>query len=215
MRLLLAPHALQSQHIAQAAAVNKWPGCSRVNLFAGRCAAAHKGIGVSGMCMATPTHHVSHPKNSTPHARSDQPIDRKEQQTEPSPAPSEFTRWLRLSEDRSLARLHGPIVEAARRIGLSSSRADALHDQVQGLSTTLLNLPRTAPPDHKLRLEERLLGLEERLHRERAELWRDLLPLAREARDAGIEQARGAWLAELAKALGDSKRGDGDEQLRD
>lgn len=97
-----------------------------------------------------------------------------------APSPSAFTRWLRLSEDRSLARLHGPIVEAARRIGLSSARADALHEQVQDLSTTLLNLPATAPPDHKLRLEERLLNLEERLHRERAELWRDLLPLARE-----------------------------------
>lgn len=165
--------------------------------------------------MATPTHREPSTRNPTPHIRSDRPFDPAEPSDTPAPSPSAFTRWLRLSEDRSLARLHGPIVDAARRIGLSSSRADALHEQVQDLSTTLLNLPRTASPDQKLRLEERLLNLEERLHRERAELWRDLLPLAREARDAGIEQARGAWLAELAKAIGDSKRGDGDEQQRD
>jgi hypothetical protein len=85
---------------------------------------------------------------------------------------------------------------------MSSRRADELSGELEELADRLLNLPALTSPSERLQLEDRQVGLEERLHRERLELWHDLAPLAREARDAAVEHARVSWLNEIGRSLG-------------
>lgn len=106
--------------------------------------------------------------------------------------------WLHLSQERALARLRGPFLEAATRLGIASERSRDLTELIEQTRWRLIN-PRGMSPESFLRLEDRLVGLEESLHRERTALWRDLLPLAQQARDASIESMRLAWLAQVAK----------------
>jgi hypothetical protein len=106
--------------------------------------------------------------------------------------------WLHLSQERALARLRGPFLEAATRFGIASERSRDLTELIEQTRWRLVN-PRGISPESFLRLEDRLAALEESLHRERTALWRDLLPLAERARDATIESMRLAWLAQVAK----------------
>lgn len=130
-----------------------------------------------------------------------------EERTASAEYTSAATRWLRLSQERSLAHLRGPLVEAARRLGLASERAHELQEHLDLARDRLLNAPSHTDAGAFARLESRVLELEEQLHRVRGDLWRDLLPLAREARDAAIELNRSSWLNELSDVLGGDCRG--------
>lgn len=129
-----------------------------------------------------------------------QPIQHR-RPNEPEGTPDDLARvlrpWLHVAQDRALAKVRGPFLEAAGRLGMASARADELTDLIDQTRWRLAN-PRHLSAETFLRLEDRLVALEDALHRERAALWRDLLPLAERARDGAIESMRLAWLGQVA-----------------
>lgn len=114
--------------------------------------------------------------------------------------------WRRLTEHRTGARVRGPAIAAAQRLGLASSRAAHLEEQLHATRDRLMNLRPGVPSDVVFRLEDRCVELERELHSERVSLWRDLHPLLNEARDAATERLRLAWLTELLRVLDGSVR---------
>jgi hypothetical protein len=112
-------------------------------------------------------------------------------------------RWIASREATTLARLRGPFVLAAQRLGLASRRCDDLAERIEELRTRLLNVPPHVAQGDVHAIEERLLGLEEKLHNERVAAWKDLAGLSAESRDAAIEAMRQSWLNEFARLGGD------------
>ena len=111
--------------------------------------------------------------------------------------------WSAQRAAETAARLRLPAVFAAQRLGLASRRCDQIQEHIDETRQRLLNVPPHVPATDVRSVEKRLLDLEDKLHGERVALWKDLLPLAESARDAGVEAARHAWLAELTRLIGD------------
>ncbi len=107
-------------------------------------------------------------------------------------------RWIEAREATTLARLRGPFLLAAQRLGLASRRCEELTERIGELRTRLLNIPAHVSQGDVHAIEERLLGLEEKLHHERLAAWKDLAGLSAESRDAAIEAMRQGWLNEFA-----------------
>lgn len=110
--------------------------------------------------------------------------------------------WMEGAESRALARVRGPVVMAAQRIGLTSRRCSQIEMVIGGLRNRLLNGGSSMQPADARWIEEKIFDLERALHEERLVLWRDLLPLAETARDAAVDSMRSTWLNELARTLG-------------
>ncbi len=120
--------------------------------------------------------------------------------------PDAVQRWLQAGESRSLARLRGPLVWAAQRVGLTSRRCAQLEGGLAQCRDRLLNAPPSMTPEQAQWLEQRVFDLERAVHDERLVLWRDLLPLAESARDASVDAIRSTWLNEFGRALGGDGR---------
>jgi len=118
-----------------------------------------------------------------------------------------LSAWSAQKAVESAARLRLPAVFASQRIGLASRRCTELQEHIHETKRRLLNIPSHVDSGDIRTVEKRLLDLEDKLHKERLDLWKDLLPLAETARDAGVESARQAWLAEFTRIVGQ----DGDQ----
>ncbi|MGH7133995.1 MAG: hypothetical protein ACREJO_18870 [Phycisphaerales bacterium] len=126
--------------------------------------------------------------------------------SQPSAPPDAAQRWLQAGESRALARLRGPLVSAAQRVGLASRRCNQLEASVLELRHRLANAPNGVSSAERQWVEQRVFDLEKAIHDERLVLWRDLLPLAETARDAAIDSMRAGWLNELGRVLGGDAR---------
>lgn len=118
------------------------------------------------------------------------------------PQTDPIQQWSAQRAVETAARLRLPAVFAAQRLGLSSRRCNQLQEQIDETRRRLLNIPNQFDASDVSGIEKRLLDLEDKLHKERLDLWKDLLPLAETARDAGVEAARHAWLSEFTRLVG-------------
>lgn len=118
----------------------------------------------------------------------------------PSSSPDPW-RWAEANRTRALARVRGPMVTVAQRIGLSSARCEDLQRHLGRARHALLNPPRSASGDRIWALEERVFRLEQLLHQERLALWKDLSGLLQPAKDAAVESMRQGWLRELGRVF--------------
>lgn len=116
--------------------------------------------------------------------------------------PDTLSSWQLTRAADIASRLRLPAVFASQRIGLTSRRCDELQEHIDETSRRLLNVRGSAEGSDVRSMEQRLLELQDKLHKERLDLWKDLLPLAETARDAGVEAARHAWLAEFTRTVG-------------
>jgi hypothetical protein len=106
-------------------------------------------------------------------------------------------QWMLGKQQEASAKLRGPILAAAARLGLASHRAVELDELIQKTRTQIINAPNWVGPEEIRSLEQRIFQWEEQLNRERRDLWRDLQPLVEAARDAGIEANRRMFLREI------------------
>jgi hypothetical protein len=113
--------------------------------------------------------------------------------------------WLHSREHQATSALRGPLLAAAQRVGLASSRCDELQEQIDNTRHALLNRPAWMTTAEVMALESRIMQSESELHRERQSLWKDLQPLAEMARDAGVEQIKQSWLRDVLGSLGDAE----------
>ncbi len=121
--------------------------------------------------------------------------------------------WLEHKQTASQAKLRMPALLAAQRLGLADRRCEELSSEADRLRDWLLNRPLNTEPAQVERIEQRITGLEDRLHAERVAVWKDLMPLLTVSRDAAIEELRSTWLSEYGRLLNGkpSVGGGGDE----
>ena len=110
-----------------------------------------------------------------------------------------LAQWLAQRADVTADKPRLPAVIAAQRIALADGRCQRLNQHIEEVRTRLLNLPVSFSYADRIGLEERLLKLEEQLHRERLALWKDLGPLLMTARDASVESMRSMFLDQLIR----------------
>lgn len=154
----------------------------------------------------TPLHPSSDAGTYTPATQTTVQYQRRPAAPSADRRPDAIERWLQTGEQRSLARLRGPLVWAAQRVGLTSRRCAQLEAGLAQCRDRLLNAPPSMTPEQAQWLEQRVFDLERAVHDERLVLWRDLLPLAESARDASVDAIRSAWLNEFGRALGGDGR---------
>ena len=112
--------------------------------------------------------------------------------------------WLHSRDRQSTSALRGPLLAAAQRVGLASSRCNELQEHIDTTRHALMNKPAWTTTSEVMALEGRIMQMESELNRERQTLWKDLQPLAEKARDAGIEQIKQSWLRDVLGTLGDT-----------
>ena len=115
-----------------------------------------------------------------------------------------FTAWSIQKGYQSAMRMRWPVVLASSRLQLGSRRCDELQGTIDDLRDRLLNASPVMPFEHKSDLEKRLVQAETSLHHERLTVWKDLLPLTRDLRDAALEDMRTGFLSELTRLIGES-----------
>lgn len=115
-----------------------------------------------------------------------------------------FSAWTAQKGYESATRMRLPLVLASSRLRLGSRRCDELQGTIDELKDRLLNASPLMPFEHKSDLEKRITHAESALHTERLTVWRDLLPLSKEIRDASLEHIRQGFLSELTRLIGES-----------
>jgi hypothetical protein len=110
--------------------------------------------------------------------------------------------WLLDRERQAALRLRGPVVAAAHRIGLASSRCYELSQHLASVKSKRLNPPAWATSQDIDSLDQQIRRLESELHDERSGCWRDLQPLLTQSQDHAIEMMRATWLDELVRSIG-------------
>jgi hypothetical protein len=113
----------------------------------------------------------------------------------------EAASWFSHRQAAALAEARVCAVHAAQRVSLADRRCQELNDQIERLAARLSAVPAGVSQGDVHAVEESKLRLEERLHKERHALWKDLQPLASAAKDAAVESMRAAWVNELARTL--------------
>jgi hypothetical protein len=121
--------------------------------------------------------------------------------------PDAFTAWIVQKGYESATRLRWPVVLASSRLHLGSRRCEELQRDIDDLRDRLLNASPLIAFEHRSELERRLMQAQSALHAERLTVWRDLLPLSRELRDAAMEDMRQGFLSELTRLIGESAEG--------
>lgn len=120
-------------------------------------------------------------------------------------APPVSLAWLHSRDQQATSALRGPLLAAAQRVGLASSRCTELQEQIDETRHALMNRPAWMTTSEIMALESRIMQTESDVHRERQALWQDLQPLAEKARDAGVEQIKQSWLRDVLGSLGDAQ----------
>lgn len=113
-----------------------------------------------------------------------------------------FTAWTDRQAQESTTRMRTTVILAANRLKISSRRCDELRDQADDVYHQLLNAHWSMSEQRRSELERRIVQYEAALHTERLTVWRDLLPLVRDMRDASIDDLRRSFLSEFQRLTG-------------
>lgn len=126
------------------------------------------------------------------------------------PASPDPMQWVLDRERQATLRMRGPVISAAHRIGLASSRCYELAQQLDATRRKRLNPPAWAPQSELDSLDQQIRRMEAELHDERTSCWRDLQPLLTQSQDHAIEMMRAVWLDELVRGAAAHTPQDGD-----
>jgi hypothetical protein len=123
--------------------------------------------------------------------------------------------WLLDRERQAALRLRGPVVAAAHRIGLASSRCYELSQYLASVKYKRLNPPAWVTSQDIDSLDQQIRRLESELHEERSGCWRDLQPLLTQSQDQAIEMMRATWLDEVVRSIATNPPSGGGGMMRE